>query len=138
MAADLEQRQQGEHFRIIDAAGLPDRPAGPNRFRVVLVALVLALGLSGIAVVIAEHTDTSYRSAEEVRTFEGVPVLSTIPKIVTDRDRRRRLRQRRLGTAAVAVGLLAVIGSSFAFAHNNHALVASLSSEPVSVPKNTR
>ncbi|HMH50152.1 MAG TPA: XrtA system polysaccharide chain length determinant [Candidatus Acidoferrum sp.] len=138
MAADLEQRQQGEHFRIIDAAGLPDRPAGPNRFRVVLVALVLALGISGIAVVIAEHTDTSYRSAEEVRTFEGVPVLSTIPKIVTERDRRRRLRLRRLGTAAVAVGLLAVIGSSFALAHNNHALVASLSSEPVSVPKNTR
>jgi len=138
MAADLEQRQQGEHFRIIDAAGLPDRPAGPNRFRIVLVALVLALGISGIAVVIAEHTDTSYRSAEEVRTFEGVPVLSTIPKIVTERDRRRRLRLRRLGTAAVAVGLLAVIGSSFALAHNNHGLVASLSSEPVSVPKNTR
>jgi protein tyrosine kinase modulator len=138
MAADLEQRQQGEHFRIIDAAGLPDRPAGPNRFRLVLVAFVLALGISGIAVVIAEHTDTSYRSAEEVRTLEMVPVLSTIPKIVTERDRRRRLRLRRLGTAAVAVGLLAVIGSSFAVAHNNHGLVASLSSEPVSVPKNTR
>ena len=138
MAADLEQRQQGEHFRIIDAASLPDRPAGPNRFRLVLVALVLALGISGIAVVIAEHTDTSYRSAEEVRTLEIVPVLSTIPKIVTERDRQRRLRLRRLGTAAVAVGLLAVIGSSFAVAHNNHGLVASLSSEPVSVPKNTR
>lgn len=138
MAAELEQRQQGEHFRIIDAAGLPDRPAGPNRFRIVLVAFVLALGISGIAVVIAEHTDTSYRSAEEVRMIEMVPVLSTIPKIVTERDRRRRLRLRRLGTAAVAVGLLAVIGSSFAIAHNNHGLVASLSSEPVSVPKNTR
>ena len=138
MAADLEQRQQGEHFRIIDAAGLPDRPAGPNRFRLVLVAFVLALGVSGIAVVIAEHTDTSYRSAEEVRTLEMVPVLSTIPKIVTERDRRRRLRQRRLGTAAVAVGLLAVIGSSFAFAHNNHGFVASVSSDPVTVPKNPR
>jgi len=138
MAADLEQRQQGEHFRIIDAAGLPDRPAGPNRFRLVLVAFVLALGISGIAVVIAEHTDTSYRSAEEVRALELVPVLSTIPKIVTERDRRRHLRMRRLGTAAVAVGLLAVIGSSFAFAHNNHSFVASVSSDPVGVPKNTR
>ncbi len=138
MAADLEQRQQGEHVRILDAAGLPDRPAGPNRFRLVLVAFVLALGVSGIAVVIAEHTDTSYRSAEEVRAIEMVPVLSTIPKIVTERDRRRRLRQRRLGTAAVAVGLLAVIGSSFAFAHNNHGFVASVSSDPVTVPKNPR
>jgi polysaccharide chain length determinant protein (PEP-CTERM system associated) len=138
MAADLEQRQQGEHFRIIDPAGLPDRPAGPNRMRLILATLVIALGISGIAVVIAEHTDTSYRSADEVRNLEIVPVLSTIPRIVTERDRRRRLRQRRLATAAVAVGLLGVIGSSFAFAHNNHALVASLSSDPAGVPKNVR
>jgi hypothetical protein len=67
-----------------------------------------------------------------------VPVLSTIPKIVTDRDRRRRLRQRRLGTAAAAVGLLAVIGTSFAFAHNNPAFVVSLAGEPVGIPKNVR
>jgi polysaccharide biosynthesis transport protein len=138
MAADLEQRQQGEHFRIIDPAGLPDRPAGPNRMRLILATLVIALGVSAVAVVVAEHTDTSYRSADEVRSLEIVPVLSTIPRIVTDRDRRRRLRQRRLSTAAVAVGLLAVIGSSFAFAHNNHALVASLSSDPAGVSKNLR
>ena len=135
MAADLEQRQQGEHFRIIDPATLPDRPAGPNRFRLVLIGFVLALGISGVAVVIAEHTDTSYRSAEEVRNIESIPVLSTIPKIVTERDRQRRLRQRRLGTAAVAVGLMAVIGSSFSFAHNNHAIVGALSSEAAPVAK---
>jgi succinoglycan biosynthesis transport protein ExoP len=139
MAADLEQRQQGEHFRVIDPATRPDRPAGPNRFRIVLIGIVLALGISGVAVVLAEHIDTSYRSAEEVRTLEfAVPVLSTIPKIVTERDRRRRLRQRRLGTAALAVGLLAVVGSSFALAHNNHTLVVALSSEPPAVAKNTR
>ena len=46
MAADLEQRQQGEHFRIIDPATLPDRPAGPNRFRIVLITTVLA-GICG-------------------------------------------------------------------------------------------
>ncbi len=91
---------------------------------------MLALGVSGVAVVIAEHTDTSYRSAEEVRTIASIPVLSTIPRIVTERDRRRRVRQHRLGTAAVAVGLLAVIGSSFVYAHNNHSLVGALSSEP--------
>ena len=137
MAADLEQRHQGEHFRIIDPAGVPDRPAGPNRMRLMLIGLVLALGVAGVAVVLAEHVDTSYRSADEVRTIESVPVLTTIPRIVTERDRRRRLRQRRLGTAAVAVGLLAVVVSSFAFAHNNHSVVALLASEPAS-PRSNR
>lgn len=137
MAADLEQRHQGEHFRIIDPAGLPDRPAGPNRVRLLLIGLVLALGAAGVAVVLAEHMDTSYRSADEVRGLEPVPVLTTIPRIVTERDRRRRLRQRRLGTAALAAGLLAVVVSSFAFAHNNHAIVALLATEPAS-PRTNR
>lgn len=135
IAADLEQRQKGEHFRIIDPARLPDRTAGPNRVRLLLIGLVLAVGAGGIAVVLAEHVDTSYRSAEEVRDSETVPVLSTIPRIITERDRRRSLHQRRLRTAAVAVGLLGVIGSSFAVAHNNHAVVALLAAEPASVKR---
>src|SRR6266540_6341979 len=72
----------------------------------------------------------SYRSVEEVRAFEAVPILSTIPRIVTERDRVRTRRLQRLSTAAVAVGLLAVVTSSFAFAHNNHGFVAMLSFEP--------
>jgi polysaccharide chain length determinant protein (PEP-CTERM system associated) len=132
IAADLEQRQQGEHFRIIEPAGLPDRTAGPNRMRLLLIGLVLAVGAGGIAVVLAEHVDTSYRSVEDIRGHEPVPVLSTIPKIITERDRRRSLRLRRLQTAAVAAGLLAIIGTSFAFAHNNHAVVALLAADPAS------
>jgi len=130
MAADLEQRQRGEQFRIVDPASLPDRTAGPKRFRLFLIGLVVGLGVSAIIVMLVEHLDTSYRSVEEVRAFEAVPILSTIPKIVTERDRTRRRRLHRLSTAAVAVGLLAVVTSSFAFAHNNHGFVAMLSFEP--------
>jgi len=55
MASELEQRQQGETFRVIEPARLPDRPTGPNRFRLLLVGLALALGASGVAVVLAEQ-----------------------------------------------------------------------------------
>ncbi|MGH7277926.1 MAG: GNVR domain-containing protein, partial [Candidatus Rokuibacteriota bacterium] len=127
IAAALEQRQKGETFRVIEAASLPERPVGPNRLRMLLVGLVLALGASGLAVVLAENVDTSYRRADEVRATVPVPVLSTIPKITTERDRLRGLRQRRLATAAVGAGLLLVIGSSFAVAHNNQSLVSMLS-----------
>ena|SRR6266545_438031 len=130
MAADLEQRQRGEQFRIVDPASLPDRTAGPKRGRLALIGLVVGLGVSAIIVMLVEHLDTSYRSVEEVRAFEAVPILSTIPRIVTERDRVRTRRLQRLSTAAVAVGLLAVVTSSFAFAHNNHGFVAMLSFEP--------
>jgi polysaccharide chain length determinant protein (PEP-CTERM system associated) len=126
VAADLEQRQKGETFRVIEPATLPERPTGPNRIRLLLVGVALALGAAGVAVILAEQVDTSYRRAEEVRTTAGVPVLSTIPRIVTEADRLSTLRHRRLAAAAVAGGLLLVVGTSFVVAHDNQSLVSVL------------
>ncbi len=130
MAAELEQRQQGETFRVIEPARLPDRPAGPNRFRLLLVGLALALGASGVAVLLAEQVDTSFRRVDEVRATAPMPVLSAIPRIRTEQDRYRQLRQRRWATAAVAVGLFMVAGTSFMVAHNNQSMVALLMPAP--------
>jgi polysaccharide chain length determinant protein (PEP-CTERM system associated) len=135
IAAELEQRQKGEKFRVIEQARLPERPAGPNRIRLLIVGLVLALGAAGVAVVLAEQVDTSYRRAEEVRATAGVPVLSTIPRIVTEDDRLHAARQRRMALAAVAVGLLAVVGTSFMVAHNNQSLVTLLTPDATTVKR---
>ena len=130
IAVDLEHRQKGEQFRIMEGARMPERPTGPNRMRLLLIGLALALGASGAAVVLAENVDTSFRRADEVRSRFPVPILSTIPRITTDRDVRRRNRQRRLATAAVAIGLFVVIGGSFMVAHENHELVTLLTPDP--------
>ena len=135
IAAELEQRQKGEKFRVIEQARLPERPAGPNRLRLLIVGFVLALGAAGVAVVLAEQVDTSYRRAEEVRATAGVPVLSTIPRIVTEDDRLHAARQRRMALAAVAVGLLAVMGTSFMVAHNNQSLVTLLTPDATTVKR---
>jgi polysaccharide biosynthesis transport protein len=123
IAADLEHRQKGEHFRIIEAATVPDRPVGPNRMRLLLIGVIMALGASALAVVLAEQVDTSYRTVDELRGTTPVPVLSTIPRITTADDRARRMRQQRLATVGVALAMLAVVGSSFAVARNNYPLV---------------
>jgi protein tyrosine kinase modulator len=135
MASELEQRQQGETFRVIEPARLPERPAGPNRFRLLLVGLALALGASGVAVLLAEQVDTSFRRVDEVRATAPMPVLSAIPRITTEQDRYRQLRQRRWATAAVAVGLFVVAGTSFLVAHNNQSMVALLMpAQPTATP----
>src|SRR2546425_4441998 len=135
IAAELEQRQKGERFRVIDQARLPERPAGPNRLRLLIVGLVLAFGAAGVAVGLAEQVDTSYRRAEEVRVTAGVPVLSTIPRIVTEDDRIHAARQRRMALCAVAVGLLVVVGTSFMVAYNNQSLVTLLTPDATAAAK---
>jgi uncharacterized protein involved in exopolysaccharide biosynthesis len=48
MAANLERRQIGEQFKIIDPARLPARPSGPRRVSVTVVG-----GLAGLALAVA-------------------------------------------------------------------------------------
>ena len=134
MASELEQRQKGESFRVIEPARLPERPAGPNRFRLLLVGLALALGASAAAVVLAEQVDTSFRRVDEVRSTLPMPVLSAIPRITTEHDRSRTLRQRRWATAAVGFGLFIVAGTSFVLAHDNQGLVALLMQPSAQTP----
>ena len=115
---------------MIEPARLPERPAGPNRFRLLLVGLALAIGASGAAVVLAEQVDTSFRRVDEIRSTLPLPVLSAIPRITTEQDRARTLRQRRWATAAVGFGLVVVAGTSFVVAHDNQGLVALLTPPP--------
>ena len=49
MSADLERKQQGEQFRVLDPANLPDQPSFPNRPLFALGGLAGGLGL-GLAI----------------------------------------------------------------------------------------
>jgi polysaccharide chain length determinant protein (PEP-CTERM system associated) len=81
MAADLERKQQGEQFRVLDPANLPDKPSFPNRplFAVGGVAGGLALGL-GIAFLL-EMRDSSLKTERDVEFTLRLPVLAMIPEI---------------------------------------------------------
>jgi polysaccharide chain length determinant protein (PEP-CTERM system associated) len=135
VASDLEQRQKGESFRLIEPASTPERPTGPNRIRLILVGLALAIAAGGVSVLVAEQIDTSYRRADEVRATAGVPVLSTIPRIVTEADRLSTRRHGRLVAAAVLGGLLLVVGTSFLVAHDNQSLVSVLTADPAAAKR---
>lgn len=83
MATNLEKRQKGEQFRIIDPASFPEKPTKPDRLRLNLFGLLagLAIGL-GIALSL-ELADESIRSENELARLTSLPVLASIPVIST-------------------------------------------------------
>jgi len=110
--AMLEEADHGPDsspFRILESATAPTGPAAPNRLMLLFMALAGALALAAAAGAGAELLDTSFHSTDDVRSFTRVPVVATIPRIVTPRD--RSARRRRLGLAAVSllVGTAAVV-----------------------------
>jgi succinoglycan biosynthesis transport protein ExoP len=92
MATNLEKRQQGEQFRMIDPPSLPQRPFFPNRlmFSVGGLAFGVALGLA--LVVLRELVDPKIFGEEELSAIVASPMLVVVPPVHTPADIRRRLR----------------------------------------------
>jgi polysaccharide chain length determinant protein (PEP-CTERM system associated) len=126
LAESMEQRQKGEQFRVLDPAVPNSAPAAPNRLRLLVMALVGSLGLAVGAMMIAEQLDTSFHTLADLRAFSTVPVLVSIPRIVTQTDLRRRRWHMRLAASAAFIGLVVVVGITYFVANGNDRLVAFL------------
>jgi polysaccharide chain length determinant protein (PEP-CTERM system associated) len=114
---------QGSEYRIVDVAAPPRDPTAPNRMRLILMGLVLCLGLSAAAVVLAEQLDTSFHSLDELRAFTAVPILVSIPHIATAGDAWRRRARFGAIAASVVVMLVLIVQLSYFLGHGSQQLV---------------
>jgi polysaccharide chain length determinant protein (PEP-CTERM system associated) len=86
MATDLERRQQGEQFSVMDQPNLPDSPTFPKRGVFVGGGLVAGLILGTILVAWREYRDTVMRSERDVWAFTKLPTLGVISFSSNDPD----------------------------------------------------
>ena len=126
LAEQMEQRRQGEQFRVIDPALPATEPAAPRRGRILALGAALCLGLAGGVMFLREFLDGSFHSLEELQGLSALPVLVTIPRIVTNVDKERQRKQMGLIAASVAACVVLIVGGSYIVAKENWALTALL------------
>jgi polysaccharide chain length determinant protein (PEP-CTERM system associated) len=78
MATDLERRQQGEQFKLMDEANLPDSPAFPKRGAFLGGGLGAGLMLGLLIVAWIEYRDIAIRSERDIWAFTKLPTLGQI------------------------------------------------------------
>jgi polysaccharide chain length determinant protein (PEP-CTERM system associated) len=78
MATDLERRQQGEQFRVMDEPNLPEAPFSPKRPVFIGGGFAAGLGLGLLVVGILEYMDTALRNERDVWAFTKLPTLGVI------------------------------------------------------------
>jgi uncharacterized protein involved in exopolysaccharide biosynthesis len=127
LSENLEQRQKGEQFRILEAAVPGTTPAAPNRMRLLVMSLVLGMGVAAGLVILAEQLDSSVHTVEDLRAVTSIPVIVSIPRIVTAADTRRRRWRIRLAAAGAVCGLVALVGASYFAALGNEQLLRMIS-----------
>jgi polysaccharide chain length determinant protein (PEP-CTERM system associated) len=79
MATELELRQQGEQFRVLDEPNLPDAPSFPVLWQFLVGGLVGGLIIGFGLAALKEYRDTSLRTEFDVWTFTNLPTLAVVP-----------------------------------------------------------
>ena len=127
VATNLEDREDLEQFRILDAAVVPQGPSMPNRMLIVGLGFFVALGAAAAAVVAAEKLDTTFHSPSGLSSVVNVPVLASIRIVPTRRTTFRRKVKGLLTTGAALVVLTLIAAASYYIASGNEDLVRMIS-----------
>ncbi|HEX6650591.1 MAG TPA: Wzz/FepE/Etk N-terminal domain-containing protein [Pyrinomonadaceae bacterium] len=109
LGADAASQQQGEGIEVIDPANLPAEPVAPKRLMLSSLGLAIGLGLGLFMVGIFEGPRLlTIQNSEDVRHYTGLPVLLSVPELLTPQEARAVPRRRRL---ILAAGVVATIVS---------------------------
>jgi polysaccharide chain length determinant protein (PEP-CTERM system associated) len=94
ISINLDKKQKGEKFQVLDPAMLPEKPVSPNMKMLFLLMLVAGPNIGLGLIFFLEYMDTSFRSPKDIESWLGFSVLATVPIICNRKyNRRQRLNQ---------------------------------------------
>ena len=135
--ANLERRQLGEQFRVLESAFLAPEPAAPNRIMIIVIGVVFGLALGGGLGIVIEAADGSIHEARQLQTALNLPVLASIPQIWFESDRLKQRRGRlRIAAATAAMVMFALAGgaANYVWVNGMPAVLSMLGAEKTAGP----
>jgi len=89
MAENLERKQQGEQFKVLDPARLPEKPIRPERDKILLMGLLLGLVAGAGLAWFRESMDQSFYNVADLEEYLKLNVLAEIPNLKPEQERHR-------------------------------------------------
>ncbi|MEN6464077.1 MAG: XrtA system polysaccharide chain length determinant [Syntrophaceae bacterium] len=85
-AENLERRQKGEQFKVIDPARVPEKPFSPNIPKLYLIGLALGIAAGFATAFLVEQSDRTFHEAGDLEKAFGLKVLANIPRIEKEEE----------------------------------------------------
>jgi len=109
LANNLESKQRGERFSLIEPPVIPEQPAKPNRMLIGLLGLFLSLGAGVGAGALLESIDSRIYGRAGVVSLLGVPPLAVIPVLCTVETEHKKRSRWLIAAAALVLALIAAL-----------------------------
>ena len=111
ISQDLEMRQKGDQYQILDPANLPKKHFKPDLIKIFGLAFIMATALGFGGAIGLEKMDLSLRGVTDFKYFFDIPILASIPILETaDIGRQQKLRRK-----AKLAGIISFAFALFAF-----------------------
>jgi polysaccharide biosynthesis transport protein len=108
LATNLEIQQKGQQFRIVDQPSLPTKPSSPDHIKISLGGTVAGLALGVGLAFLMEAGDHSLHDEQDVSRRFGIPLVVSVPLLVSPAEERKRPWKIRLEWLAGSVLVIAV------------------------------
>jgi uncharacterized protein involved in exopolysaccharide biosynthesis len=109
IALNMEKKQKGEQFRILDPPRAAEKPVSPNLKLLFLICIVAGLGIGGGVIFLSEFFDNSVRKPDDLQARLSLPVLMVMPAMEHMQGRRSRVLNW-LSNGLSSAGALACFG----------------------------
>ncbi|MBT5545120.1 MAG: protein GumC [Desulfobacula sp.] len=90
LAVNMEKKQKGEQFRILDYARLPEKPIKPDVRKLFMLSLAIGFGFGGGVIFLLEFLNPTLRTEEQIESEIGLPILASIPPLEKPGTGRKR------------------------------------------------
>ncbi|HVG32653.1 MAG TPA: GNVR domain-containing protein [Pyrinomonadaceae bacterium] len=110
LVANVAANAQGETIQVIDPANLPSRPVAPKRPLLMLLGLGFGLAVGLLAAAAFEVPRLlTIQTLDDAEHYTGLPVLVSVPELLTPQEARRvPFRRRLLLAAGVVITLVSI------------------------------
>ena len=105
LSVNMEKKQKGEQFRILDHARLPEKPISPNVKLMFLMSVAGGLGIGAGIIFLKEFINFSViQRDDQIEALLDLPILASIPSLEKPGDRMKKRVERAMFACCCCYG----------------------------------
>jgi uncharacterized protein involved in exopolysaccharide biosynthesis len=112
IAVNMEKKQKGEQFKVLDYAKIPEKPKSPSVKKLFLISLAAGLGIGGGLIYLLEFLPSTIKRKDDIELGIGVPTLAVIPKLTSP----KKLMLERINSVLTLISCTSVVTLCAGFA----------------------